>query len=135
MTEYEELLENYHENKPEDIDKSERLEIPEPRINIQGGKTYIKNFKKITKTLRREPKHLLKFISKELATAGNLEGSQASLKGKFKKRQVKKKLSQYVKEYVICDECGKADTKLTKFKGEQYKRCEACGARSPAKQI
>ncbi len=135
MNEYEDLLEKYHENKPEETEKHERLDIPEPRTNIQGGKTYINNFKKITKTLRRDPKHLLKFISKELATAGNLEGKQASLKGKFKKRQIKKKISLYVKKFVICEECGKADTKLEKFKGESYKRCEACGARSPVKSI
>jgi len=135
MNQYEELLERYHENKPKNVEERERLEIPEPRVNIQGGKTYIKNFRKITKTLRREPKHLLKFISKELATAGNLEGKQARIKGRFKKRQVMRKLSEYVEKYVICEECGKADTKLENFKGEKYKRCEACGARSPVKQL
>ncbi len=106
-----------------------------PRTHIQGGKTVIKNFKKIANKLRRNPKHLLKYLAKELATSGNLEGDQASLKGKFKSYQIKNKLSNYIKEYVICEECGKSDTNLTNFKGTKYKRCEACGARSPVKEI
>lgn len=135
MPEYEDMLDKYYEEEPEDTDKEERFEVPKPRTHIQGGKTIIKNYKKITGKLRRDPKHLLKFLSKELATAGNLEGDQASLKGKFKSYQIKKKLKKYIKQYVMCEECGKADTNLINFKGAKYKRCEACGARSPVEEL
>ncbi len=135
MNDYDELLEKYYEEEPEETEKKKRFEVPKPKTHIQGGKTVIKNYKKITEKLRRDPKHLLKFLSKELATAGNLEGDQASLKGKLKTYQIKKKLSQYIKEYVICEECGKSDTNLINFKGAKYKRCEACGARSPVEEI
>lgn len=132
---YEEMLENFYEERPEEAEKDERLEIPKPRTHIQGGETVIKNFKKISETVRRDPKHVLKYLSKEFATAGNLEGSQAKLKGKFRDYLVKKKLEKYIKKYVVCEECGKADTKFVKVRGVQHKRCEACGARSPVKEI
>ncbi len=135
MDTYQDMLDRFYEEKPEETKKEERLEIPKPQTHIQGGETIIKNFKRISEALRRDPKHLLKYLSKELATAGNLQRSQATLKGRFRNYQVKEKLERYIKEYVTCQECGKADTKFMKVRGIQHKRCEACGARTSVKEL
>jgi len=135
MEAYEKMLEKVYEKLPEKTTKIERFEMPSFSSFIQGKQTIIKNFNEVANTLRREPNHLLKYISKELATAGNFDGRRAIFQGKFRDDQLNSRLKNYVDEYIICNECHKADTELITFEGSRYKRCEVCGARAPVKQI
>ncbi|MHA1988975.1 MAG: translation initiation factor IF-2 subunit beta, partial [Promethearchaeota archaeon] len=48
---------------------------------------------------------------------------------------IQKKIESYVKEYVLCKECGKPDTKLIKEGRITFLKCEACGAKSSVKSI
>jgi translation initiation factor 2 subunit 2 len=135
MEEYEELLDSLYKKLPKKSRASERFEPPRFSSFMQGNQTMIRNFLEVATALRREPQHLLKFISKELATAGNYDAGRAMLQGKFKEEQLNSRLSAYIKEYVMCNECKKPDTTLTTFEGAKYKRCEVCGARAPVKAI
>ena len=66
MESYEQMLdEGYKEIKPAAISKSfERFEIPKANAQIQGNKTVVNNFLQIASYLRRDPLHLMKFLSK-----------------------------------------------------------------------
>lgn len=120
---------------PERTTSGERFELPKFDAFTQGGQTIIKNFGDVAARLRREPQHLLKYISKELACIADLDGKRALLKGKFKHDQLDSRLKNYVSEYVLCGQCGKPDTNFIMVEDSRYKRCEVCGARSPVKSI
>jgi len=135
MEAYEKMLERVYEKLPEKTTKTERFKMPIFSSFIQGRQTIVRNFSEVANILRRDPNHLLKYISKELATAGNFDGRRITLQGKFRDNQLNSRLNNYVKEYVICNECHKADTEIITFEGSKYKRCEVCGARAPVKQI
>ena len=135
MNKYEELLDVVYEKLPNRVVKRERFEPPKFETMVQGNQTFIKNLSDVASVLRRDPNHLLKFVAKELATAGNFDGKRGILQGKFKEDQLNSRLDVYIIEYVICNECKKPDTDLMVYEGAKYKRCEVCGARSPVEQV
>ncbi len=106
----------------------ERFEIP--RATVAAGKqTVIKNFSDITKTLRRDGKHIAKFLFKELAVPGTVKGSELQLQGRISQSLIDQRISEYVKEFVLCNQCGKPDTSLQRTDKVDVLKCEACGAR------
>jgi translation initiation factor 2 subunit 2 len=133
--EYEKLLEKAYEKLPKVVVTGERFEIPQFEIFIQGNQTIVRNFSKICETLRRDPKHLLKYLTRELATPAAFDGVRAIFQSKIYPRLMQKKLESYVKEYVLCKECKKPDTKLIKEGRITFLKCEACGAKSSVKSI
>jgi translation initiation factor 2 subunit 2 len=120
---------------PKKTGTGERFEMPKIDAVAQGNQTIIKNFGDICTKLRRDPKHLMKFLTKELAAPGSTDGTLASFQGKLSYRMLISKLELYVKEYVICKVCGRPDTKLIKEGRIEQMKCEACGARSPVREI
>ena len=133
MEAYEKLLEKARKELPESVLKIERFEIPKVRGHIQGNRTIISNFHQIASIMRRKPEHLLKFISKELAAPGELTKSALIIGAKVSAARVNEKIEQYTKTYVICPECKKPDTQLSKEGKVEVMKCLACGARQPVK--
>ena len=133
MDEYEKLLESAKKELPEVAKGEERFEIPKASGHIQGNKTIINNFMEICKILRREPSHLLKYLQRELATPANIEKNRLILGRKISVVLVNNKIEQYVKEFVICRECGKPDTQLRKEDRIPILKCMACGAKHTIK--
>lgn len=128
---YEDMLEKGRKEIPEDVISGERFEIPEAETQKEGNKTIIRNFKALADTFGREPKHLSKFLLREMGTAGHIDDGELILNGKFRRGSINQKIQQYAETYVLCSECGKPDTNMTKEKGVELLKCEACGARSP----
>ncbi|MEM7820064.1 MAG: translation initiation factor IF-2 subunit beta, partial [Candidatus Aenigmatarchaeota archaeon] len=60
---------------------------------------------------------------------------RALLQAKLPQRSIQTKLDVYVKEFIICRECKRPDTRLEKAERITILVCEACGARSAVKQI
>jgi translation initiation factor 2 subunit 2 len=120
---------------PKKSDEKKRFEIPRIVSLIQGNKTIIKNFSEILSTLRRNERHLSKFLFKQLATPGSMEGDALVLQRKVPHSMLQKKLEDYIKEYVFCKICGEPDTKLLKEDRITFMKCEACGARSAVREI
>ena len=117
MDEYEKMLDSAYKDLPELDKKQERFEIPKVRGHIQGNRTIISNFYQIATTLRRPPEHLLKFILKELATPGELKKQGVIIGSKVPASRINEKIEKYVEFFVLCKECGKPDTKLSKEAG------------------
>ncbi|MDD5192724.1 MAG: translation initiation factor IF-2 subunit beta [Candidatus Nanoarchaeia archaeon] len=129
METYEKLLEQaYKEIKPIKA-SSERFEIPKIEGHLEGNKTILTNLPQIASYLRRDINHLLKFLLKELASSGKMHGSQLILQTKIQSSKINEKIKQYADEFVICRECKKPDTELTKDKEFLFVHCLACGAK------
>ncbi|MFQ6065191.1 MAG: translation initiation factor IF-2 subunit beta [Candidatus Bathyarchaeia archaeon] len=132
---YEELLKRARSQLPSKGLEHKRFEVPKPRCLVIGMKTIIPNFKEISDTLNRGPEHLLKFLSKEMATAGTLEGSRAIFKGKFRYDSIERLIKRYTEEFVVCPVCKLPDTKIVKERRLYFLICEACGARSSIRPV
>lgn len=132
---YEDLLKKVYEKLPKKVEERKRFEIPVAICERQGNKTLIKNFSEILSVLRRDSTHLSKYLFKELATPGNIQGQILILQRKVHREMLQKKIEDYVKEFVYCKECGKPDTKLTKEERIFVLKCDACGARYPVRNI
>jgi translation initiation factor 2 subunit 2 len=129
---YEEMLEEAFK-KIVKKEAKDRFQIPQIESEIQGTKFIIKNFKKIAEYLKRDPKHLAKFLMLSLASSGNIEGETLVLNSKLRKEVVQQKLEEYIKKYVFCKVCNEPDTKLIKENIIYFIYCEACGARYAVK--
>ncbi len=130
---YKKLLEKGRKELPESVFKTERFEIPKVKGHIQGNKTVITNFNQIVSTMRRDPQHLLKFLLKELATPGIMDGPRLVFSRKLKSELINSKIEKYTNTFVICPECKKPDTKLIREGKVYFLKCMACGAKHPIK--
>lgn len=127
--EYEQLLdEAYGKIKP--IEHSgERFETPKIEGHLEGNKTVLTNISQIMSILRRDSDHFVKYLLKELATAGSIKNNILILQRKISSEKINEKIQEYVNEFVLCKECGKPDTELLKDKGFLFIHCLACGAK------
>lgn len=132
---YEELLKRAYEKLPKRIEERKRFEVPVAIIEIQGNKALIKNFSDILVALRRDANHFSKFLMKELATPGSVQGSMLILQRKVSREILQKKIENYLKEFVYCKECREPDTKLIKEERIIILKCDACGAKYPVRNI
>ncbi len=134
-SDYARLLESAMEKIPKKVHDKERFEIPESVTEIQGNKTLIRNFGDISAVLRRDMNHLAKYLLKELATPGNIQGPMLILQRKLPQSFIQEKIASYVKDYVYCRVCGEPDTKFVKEGRLVFIQCDACGGRSTYKPI
>ena len=132
---YDDLLKRACEQMPEVQAKKERLELPRIMIQTVGMRTLIFNFKEIADALDRDPQHLLKFLTREMATAATFHDSRAIFQGKFRADSFERLLQRYLEGYVVCPVCKRPDTKIVKEKRLAFLVCNACGAKSSVKQL
>lgn len=131
--EYEQLLERAMQKLPETAVGNSRFEVPKVRGHIQGNKTIISNFSQIANDIGRPVEHFLKYILKELATPGELKPTALIIGTKISASRINEKIEQYVRDFVLCPECKKPDTKLIKEDKITYLKCTACGAKHTIK--
>ncbi|MEM4589820.1 MAG: translation initiation factor IF-2 subunit beta [Candidatus Micrarchaeia archaeon] len=136
INDYEKLLDKAYSELPEKRVTKERLEIPVPETLVQGNKTIVKNFEPITNKMRRDPRHVGKFLAKELATSFNIEGGKLVLNTKVNDKLLNEKLKQYMEIFLYCKQCKLPDTRLEEVeRGLMVMVCEACGARSSVPKV
>jgi translation initiation factor 2 subunit 2 len=129
MEDYEKLLTQAYKDIKPIKDTGERFEIPKIQGHVEGTKTILTNLSQIASILRREQEHILKFLLKELATSGKIQGNQAILQTKIPSGKINSKIEQYTNEFVLCKECKKPDTEITKQDRFSFLHCLACGAK------
>ncbi|MEM2111264.1 MAG: translation initiation factor IF-2 subunit beta [Candidatus Bathyarchaeia archaeon] len=132
---YEKMLNEVYSKLPVKTFKQERLEIPKPSCAVSGSRTLLNNFVEICDVLNRNPTHCLRFLSREMATAGSIDGSHAVFQGKFECEFLERLIKRYIDEFVTCPVCKRPDTKIVKEKRLNFLVCEACGARSPVRPV
>jgi len=133
--EYEKLLNSAFEK----VNKTEvcnRFELKKVNIFHEGyNKTWITNFLQIALCLRRDQEHLARFLSKNLASYGEIVGERLFLGRKIFPEMVQKKIEFYLNEYVKCSKCGKPDTELLEEDGKVHLKCLACGIKNEVHKI
>ena len=134
MGDYEANLDRALEMLPDIETSDERFIIPEPKIFSEGKATVLENFSQIVDVLNREPDHVMKSLTRELGTAGKIDGQHAVFQGKFTAEAIAEQIESYVNEYVKCSECGRPDTKLVKSDRILMLQCDACGAHRPVRK-
>lgn len=132
---YEALLKRARSQLPETASKRERLEIPKLQYAVVGTRTIIHNFNEIAEVLNRDPQHLLKFLTGELATAALVQESRIIFQGKFPRETLERLLQRYMDTFVTCPVCKRPDTKIVKEKRLSFLVCMACGAKSSVRQL
>jgi len=132
---YDELLKRACSQMPEVSLKRERLELPRLLISTVGMRTIISNFKEVADVLDRDPQHILKFLTREMATAAAYHDSRAIFQGKFRQDSFERLLQRYMESFVVCPVCKRPDTKIVREKRLSFLVCNACGARSSIRQL
>lgn len=135
MSEYEELLDRAISELPPEIFEHKRFKVTKAYSVIQGNRTFVQNFKDVADSLNRDPQHVLKYLLRELGTAGNIEGGRAILQGKFNHFLINEKVDEYVEKFVMCQECNRPDTKIIREDRIFILKCLACGAKAPLKTL
>jgi translation initiation factor 2 subunit 2 len=137
MDDYDKLLDRARSQVPDDAFKKsgERFQVPDVQLIVQGNRSIWQNFQEIINIANRPGKEVLKFVSGQLGTAGNIEGSNALFNGKFTTEQVEEVLNRYIESYVICPVCTRPDTEIKKESGAYYLSCTACGARTSIRPV
>ena len=136
MKSYRELLERAKSKLPQERSTGERFEIPRVRSRtIARTRTIVHNFKEIADALNRNPQHLMKFLTNEMATAGSLDKTRASFQGRFSSQTLERLLLAYTESFLKCPVCKRPDTRIVKEKRLFFLVCEACGARSSVKAV
>ena len=132
---YNELLKRARSQIPEVAVKKERLELPRLRMSVIGMRTIIYNFKEIADALNRDPQHIMKFLTGEMATAATSQEGRVIFQGKFNADTLNTLLQRYVENFIVCPVCKRPDTRLVREKRLSFLVCEACGAKSSIRNL
>jgi len=137
MDDYDSLLDRARSQVPEDAFKKsgERFQVPDVQLMVQGNRTLWQNFQDIINVLNRPGREVLKFVSGQIGTAGNIEGGIAIFNGRFTADSVNDILNRYIDSYVICPVCSRPDTEIAKEEKKYVLRCSACGARTAIRPV
>lgn len=135
MSDYDNMLDLCIKKLPHECRNGDRFCIPKAEVLIQGAKTIFFNFYDVSNALRRDPKHMLKFFLKELATSYEEKDKKVIFQGRFPGSLINRKIDLYVKNFVLCSNCCKPDTKILKVDRVEILKCEACGARKAVKTL
>lgn len=130
---YGKLLERARKDLPEELTLDSRWAVPDIDIMYEGRTTILRNWKDIYTTLRRDANHVLSYLLREIGTAGDGDADRVVFNGKLAEKQITDRINAYVDTYVMCGECHRPDTHLTKDGRTSLLKCDACGAHHPVR--
>ncbi|MHA1230886.1 MAG: translation initiation factor IF-2 subunit beta [Candidatus Helarchaeota archaeon] len=133
LDEYISYLDRARSMIPKKVFEYARFTIKKVDLFSEGNRTIIQNFKEIAELLNRDPSHLLKYLNRELATRGNIQGGRAIFVGKFNEFLLNSLIKRYADKYVLCPVCHRPDTRLIKEDKFLFIQCDACGAKESLK--
>jgi putative translation initiation factor aIF-2 beta subunit len=133
--EYAEMLARAKSQLPETLRNRERFEIIKVKGLLQGNKTVLSNMVQIADQLRRPLEHIVKYLTKELATKADTKQGYVILNAKIPSAKINEKISAYVEVFVMCKQCARPDTTMTKNGPAWTISCQACGAKYTAKGV
>lgn len=117
------------------VEGGDRFEILKATGHREGSRTVVTNFLQIVSGLRRPAEHLLKFLAKELASPGEINGERLIFLGKIPSKSINEKIEKYANEFVVCKKCGKPDTEIIDESGTKIMKCMACGDKRPVHEL
>ncbi len=129
--EYESLLDRATHKIPTDISERARWSLPEPDIMIEGNQTIIRNFSELIAKMDRDANHVYQYLLGELGTSGTKEANRVMFKGRIPPKRIRSRIVNYVKAYILCNQCNAPDTHFVKEDRTTLLKCQACGATRP----
>jgi translation initiation factor 2 subunit 2 len=132
---YAQMLARARSQLPEAVTNRERFEVIKVKGLVQGNKTILSNLSQIADQLRRPVEHLLKYLTKELAAKAELRQSYAVFNAKVPSSKINEKITEYVSVFVMCKQCARPDTTMSKTGSAWHIHCQACGAKYTAKGV
>merc|ERR1719231_1581000 len=96
------------------------------------------NFQEICEMMKRSTDHVIQFVLAEFGTEGSTTpDGQLILKGRYQPKHAESLLRKYIKEFVTCEMCKSANTKLQRDPSTRLHMvtCENCGASRTAASI
>ena len=130
LTDYDGLLDRALSKITQPGGSGERFEVPIAQVQVIGARTIVVNFSDVVDRLNRDPHHVLKYLAKEMATAGSYESGRGYFQGKFSRETINRLIGVYSNRFVICPVCHRPDTRIVREGRLSFLVCEACGARS-----
>src|SRR5213083_2879534 len=88
MDDYDGLLDRALSKITQSTGSGERFELPIAMVQIIGQRTIVVNFSDVVDRLNRDPHHVLKYLAKEMATAGSYEGGRGYFQAGFHVRRL-----------------------------------------------
>ena len=129
------MLGRAKEQLPETLRNRERFEVLKVKGLLQGNKTVLSNLVQIAEQLQRPIEHLAKYLTKELAAKADLKQGYVIFNAKIPSAKINEKILAYVEVYVMCKQCARPDTTMTKSASAWVISCQACGAKYTAKGV
>lgn len=100
-----------------------------PKVSRTKTKSTWVNFDQQATALNRDHKHILDFFLSELGCTGNLgSNNEMILVGGFQDKNFLKMIQNYIKDYVMCQNCKCLVTTLEKRDRLTYLVCSKCKA-------
>src|SRR2546426_11891957 len=111
MNDYDGLLDRALSKITQSTGTGERFELPVAMVQVIGARTIVVNFSDVVDRLNRDPHHVLKYLAKEMATAGSDEGGGGCFQGEFLRGTVNRLIGVDSYRFVICPVCDRPDTR------------------------
>ena len=105
-----------------------------PEVVNHNRKSYITNFTKFCASINRDLESVRKFINKDMNAEvsimgdNNLDNETTGLKFNmiYKSSQIMNCITNYMKEYVLCELCKSGNTEILKIDRITYISCDSC---------
>src|SRR5205809_7207968 len=99
-------------------------------VQVIGARTIVVNFSDVVDRLNRDPHHVLKYLAKEMATAGTNEGGRGYFQGKSSRETINRLIGVYSNRFVISPACQRPDTRAARAARLSSPACDAPWSRS-----
>jgi len=104
-----------------------KLSIPKPNVMIQNKKTCIVNFKNLCDRINRSVDHVKLFFDEELAVTSSINSNGSLIiVGIYKEPKIMSILENYIKKYLMCNQCKTYDTQIIKENRLNFMKCNSC---------
>lgn len=126
-------------------DKKQKKGFIKPEILNHNRKSYVSNFIKFCNSINRDPEDVRKFINKDMGvdvsfiSENNLDNIDNNLSNRtglkfnnmYKQAHILNCITNYMKQFVICEICKSGDTEIKKIDRINFICCNSCkGQRS-----
>lgn len=107
-----------------------------PEIITYNRKTYIINFIDYCASIDRDPEKVKNFLEKDMSASASImndnslnnEKSGLKFSTNFKNQLVMASITNYMKEYVLCQSCKSGNTEINRINKITYIDCNDCKA-------
>jgi len=104
-----------------------RFVIRPPKSERKNKKTYVTNFTECCKSANRDAEFVKTFYENTLGVSSSISGDGTLIINKmYNEKEVIDVFATFLKEYVICSQCGSGNTEMIRDNRLPFLMCNAC---------